>query len=71
MGGNEYGISGHLHIFSFLKHFIISSFEVQFFKASCLYRIIDIDIMHDQLRCDFIVSGNIVKESLTKKDFQN
>ena len=31
MGRNEYGISGHLHIFVFLKH--LSAFEVQVFQG--------------------------------------
>ena len=33
MGVNEYGESGHLSIFTLLKHVMISAFEVQFFQG--------------------------------------
>ena len=45
MGINEYGISGHLHIFAFLKHLINGAFEVQLFRASFLHLIKDTDSM--------------------------
>ena len=44
IGENEYCISGHLHIFKFLKH--INALEVQiFFRASFLHPITDTDSM--------------------------
>ena len=47
MGGNEYGISGHLSIFTFffkhLKH--NDAFEVHFIRASFLHLIKDTDNM--------------------------
>ena len=33
MGGNECGKSGHLSIFTSLKHLMINAFEVQFFQG--------------------------------------
>ena len=36
MGENDYGISGHLHTFAFLKH-------LTFFRASFLHPITDTD----------------------------
>ena len=33
MGRNEYGISGHLHIFAFLKHLMVL-LRCNFFRAS-------------------------------------
>ena len=36
MGENEYGISGHLHIFALLKHLIIA-FKVFFFSGLHFY----------------------------------
>ena len=42
-GGNEYGKSGHLSIFTSLKNFV--AFEVQFFRASFVYPIKDTDNM--------------------------
>ena len=36
MGRNEYGISGHLHIFAVLKH-LMDAFELQFFSGLHFY----------------------------------
>ena len=44
IGRNEYGISGHLHIFCFFEA-LNGAFEVQFFRASFLHRIKDTDSM--------------------------
>ena len=40
MGRNEYGISGHLHIFRFFEA-LNGAFEVQFFRAAFLHLIKD------------------------------
>ena len=39
VGGNEYGKSGHLCVFTFLKHLMMPliGLEVQFFRFSFLY----------------------------------
>ena len=44
MGRNEYGISGHLHIFAFLKHLMVL-LRCNFFRASFLHLIKDTDSM--------------------------
>ena len=43
-GGNEYGISGHLHIFTFSKY-LIMLLKCNFFRASFLHPITDTDSM--------------------------
>ena len=43
-GGNEYGISGHLDSFTFLKH-LIMLLKCNFFRASFLLPITDTDSM--------------------------
>ena len=46
MGRNEYGISGHLHIFAFfLKHLIVL-LRCNYFRASFLHLIKDTDSMY-------------------------
>ena len=37
MGRNEYGISGHLHIFAFFFKALNGAFEVQFFSGLHFY----------------------------------
>ena len=44
MGENEYGESGHLSIFTLLKH-LMMLFEVQIFRASFLHLTKDTDSM--------------------------
>ena len=44
MGRNDYGISGHLHIFAFLKHLMVL-LRCIFFRASFLHLIKDTDGM--------------------------
>ena len=43
MGINEYGISGYLLIFAFLKHLMVL-LRYKFFRASSLHRIKDTDV---------------------------
>ena len=45
MGINEYVISGHLHIFPFLKHLMVL-LRCNFFRVSFLHLIKDTDSMH-------------------------
>ena len=64
MGRNEYGISGHLHIFAFLKHLgLLVLLRCNFFKASFLHLIKDTDSMQGHV-AQIFKSENIVKQCL-------
>ena len=49
MGRNEYGISGHLPIFAFLKHLMLL-LRCNSFRASFLYLIKDTDSMYRDMQ---------------------
>ena len=57
MGGNEYGESGHLTIFTLLKH-LMMLLKYNVFRASFLHLIKDTDA------AQIFESGNIVKQCL-------
>ena len=62
-GGNQYGISGHLHIFTFLKHLML--LKCNFFRASFLHPIADtVSMQGHAAQIFFFYSGNIVKQYL-------
>ena len=62
MGGNEHGISGHLHIFAFLKH-LIMLLRFNLFRASFLHLITDTGSMQGHA-AQIFKSENIVKQCL-------
>ena len=45
MGRNEYGISGHLHIFPLFFEALNGASEVQFFQGFILHLIKDTDLL--------------------------
>ena len=63
MGENEYGKSGHLSIFPYLKHLMVL-LRCNFFRASFLLLIKDTDSMYGHAARTFKKSENIVKQCL-------
>ena len=62
MGRNEYGISGHLHLFIFEA--FNGAFEVQFFSGLHLYTLSKTLIACRDMQLRFLKSENIVKQCL-------
>ena len=65
MGENKYGQSGHLSIFSFLKH-LKMLLKCNFFRASCVLLIKDIDSMYGHVAQIFKVE--ILLDNAFKKE---
>ena len=53
MGRNEYNRSGHLSIFTYLKHLMV--FWGAFFRDSMLYLIKDTDSMYRDMQLNFVL----------------